>query len=295
MLRSFKVTKEYKNSRFDRYFKNNIQDIPQALLEKLIRKKIILVNGLKSKSSYRVQIDDLITIKKLPKVFTNKKKNTIFNPSSLEVKNYEKIILHNNENFIVINKPCGIAVQSGTKSFKNIFDLLKKTQFVTDNQIYTVHRLDKETSGVMIYAKNRKYAQLLTSLFRLRSIHKTYHAVITGSLGFKKKVVEDVLSYKIKNREIKQKAISNFKEIKTNKKYSLIEIKPLTGRKHQIRKQLLKLNNPIIGDSKYSDKKINKKDNLLLHSFGIKFFINNRKYEFFAPYPDNFKKFLEKI
>ena len=147
----------------------------------------------------------------------------------------------------------------------------------------------------MIYAKNRKYAQLLTSLFRLRSIHKTYHAVITGSLGFKKKVVEDVLSYKIKNREIKQKAISNFKEIKTNKKYSLIEIKPLTGRKHQIRKQLLKLNNPIIGDSKYSDKKINKKDNLLLHSFGIKFFINNRKYEFFAPYPDNFKKFLEKI
>ena len=101
----------------------------------------------------------------------------------------------------------------------------------------------------MIYAKNRKYAQLLTSLFRLRSIHKTYHAVITGSLGFKK-VVEDVLSYKIKNREIKQKAISNFKEIKTNKKYSLIEIKPLTGRKHQIRKQLLKLNNPIIGDSK---------------------------------------------
>ena len=126
MLRSFKVTKEYKNSRFDRYFRNNIQDIPQALLEKLIRKKIILVNGLKSKSSYRVQIDDLITIKKLPKVFTNKKKNTIFSPSSLEVKNYEKIILHNNENFIVINKPCGIAVQSGTKSFKNIFDLPKK-------------------------------------------------------------------------------------------------------------------------------------------------------------------------
>ena len=84
------------------------------------------------------------------------------------------ILLENNENFIVINKPAGIPVQSGTKSFKNIIDIFKNSKHFENSKPFIVHRLDKETSGVLIIAKNRKYAQLFTSLFRIRKIHKTY-------------------------------------------------------------------------------------------------------------------------
>ena len=117
-VRSFKVTKEYKNSRFDRYFKIIFKIYP-SITWKTYRK-----NNFSKWLEIQVHIQDN---KKITEGFYQQEKNTIFSPSSLEVKNYEKIILHNNENFIVINKPCGIAVQSGTKSFKNIFDLLKNT------------------------------------------------------------------------------------------------------------------------------------------------------------------------
>ena len=81
-------------------------------------------------------------------------------------------ILENNDNFVVINKPAEDPTRSGTKSFKNIVDILKTQNIFENTKPYVVHRLDKETSGVMIVAKNREYAQLFTSLFRIRKIHK---------------------------------------------------------------------------------------------------------------------------
>ena len=93
------------------------------------------------------------------------------------------IFIENNENFAVINKPAGIAVQSGTKSKRNILDILKSTKEFKDTYPYAVHRIDKETTGILIVAKNRKYAQLFTSLFRIRKIHKTYLCIAVGKLN----------------------------------------------------------------------------------------------------------------
>ena len=90
------------------------------------------------------------------------------------------MIIENNENFVVINKPPGVAVQSGTKSKRNIIDLLRDTKEFENSSPYTVHRIDKETTGILIVAKNRKSAQLFTSLFRIRKIHKTYLAIVLG-------------------------------------------------------------------------------------------------------------------
>ena len=98
-----------------------------------------------------------------------------------------KVADQDNENFIIVNKPSGIAVQSGTKSFKNLIDILKNTIYFENSKPYIVHRLDKETSGILIIAKNREYAQLITSLFRIRKIHKTYHAIVNGKIPFNKK------------------------------------------------------------------------------------------------------------
>ena len=254
MLKKIIVNRDYHNSRFDRWFKNNVLNIPQSLLEKFIRKNKIKLKNKKIKTSYRVQYQDIIEIYGIEKIKVKKlKKNQIYKPSVQEKKRYDKFIIENNDDFIVINKPSGIPVQSGTQSFKNIIDILKDTHYFNFTKPYIVHRLDKETSGVMIIAKNREYAQLFTSLFRIRKIHKTYLAIVHGKVNQNIKVLKDDLVTYENKKKIIQKAISYLKILNTNDKYSLLELKPVTGRKHQLRKQLFNIGNSIVGDDKYNN------------------------------------------
>ena len=127
-----------------------------------------------------------------------------------------------NENFVVINKPSGIAVQSGTKSRRNILDILKKTKEFEYSIPYPVHRIDKETSGALVVAKNRKYAQLFTSLFRVRKIHKTYFGVVLGQLSTDKGIYNDELFYYEGKIKLKSKAITHYKVVDSNNNYSLL-------------------------------------------------------------------------
>ena len=298
MIKKFEVEKEFHNTRFDRWFKNKVLDIPQGLIEKIIRKNQAKVNGKKTKSSYRVQENDIIEIFNIEKI-TKTEKNLItqYVPSPTERDKYDDFVIENNENFIVINKPTGIAVQSGTKSFKNIVDTLRKTKYFEDSKPYIVHRLDKETSGVLIVAKTREYAQLFTSLFRIRKIHKTYLAVVYGQVSKEIKVLEDDLVLYEKDKKIVQKATSYLKILKSSSDYSLLELRPITGRKHQLRKQLYNIGNSIIGDDKYYVKRgkdFIKSKNLMLHAYEIKFMINNVKYNFTADFNKEFKDFLIK-
>jgi 23S rRNA pseudouridine955/2504/2580 synthase len=298
MLKKFIVDKDYHNSRFDKWFKQNVFNIPQSLIEKIIRKNKVKVNKKKTKTSYRVQFHDIIEIYGINKIKSNDKSKKIkYKPSEKEKSKYDNFILENNNNFIIINKPTGIPVQGGTKSFKNIIDILKNTKYFKDVKPFIVHRLDKETSGVLIVAKNREYAQLFTSLFRIRKIHKTYLAITYGEVSEDISLLEDDLISYDNNKKIVQKAISHLKILKSNGEYSLLELNPITGRKHQLRKQLYNIGNPIIGDDKYFVKKhINKirSKNLMLHAHKIKFMINNVKYNFKAKYNEEFEDFIKR-
>ena len=297
MLKKYIVKKDYHETRFDRWFKQKVLNLPQSLLEKLIRKKRVKVNKKKTKTSYRLQTDDIIEIHGLKDINLHTyKEKKIYKPTLKEVKKYSNFVIDNNKNFIVINKPSGIPVQSGTKSFKNIIDLLRDSSIFGNGKPYIVHRLDKETSGIMLIAKNREYAQLLTSLFRLRKIHKTYIAICYGEINKNIKLLKDNLILYDNKKKIIQKAISYIKVIKTNGKYSLLELKPVTGRKHQLRKQLLNIGNPIVGDNKYFLNKTKRQyKKLMLHASSIKFMINNKKFNFLAKYEKNFEEFLKKI
>jgi len=298
MIKKFEVEKDFNNTRFDRWFKNKVIDIPQGLIEKIIRKNQVKVNGKKTKSSYRVQEKDIIEFYNFEKIKkTEKNLITQYIPSNVEKNKYDDFIIENNENFIVINKPAGIAVQSGTKSFKNIVDTLRKTKYFEDGKPFIVHRLDKETSGILIVAKTREYAQLFTSLFRIRKIHKTYLAVVYGEVSKEVKILEDDLVLYEKDRKIIQKATSYIKILKSSSEYSLLELRPITGRKHQLRKQLYNIGNSIIGDDKYYVKRgkdFIKSKNLMLHAYEIKFMINNVKYNFKADFNNEFKEFIVK-
>jgi len=300
MSKTYTVDKDYQNSRFDKWFKAKIINLPQSLIEKIIRLNKVKINKKRAKSSYRVQFGDIVQVYDISKFKVQERSKKIkYKPSNKEINIYDNYIIENNENFIVINKPCGIPVQSGTKSFRNIIDLLKDTKYFDNYKPYIVHRLDKETSGILIVAKTREYAQLFTSLFRIRKIHKTYIAITYGVVPKSTNMLKDNLITYDNNKKIIQKAISHLKVIKSSDNYSFVELNPITGRKHQLRKQLYNIGNPIVGDDKYfSNRKNTKKKignkNLMLHAYKIKFMINNIQYNFKAKYNENFENFLNK-
>ncbi len=299
MQKSYNVNKDYNNSRFDKWFKLNVVDLPQSLIEKIIRLKKVKVNNKKTKSSYRLKTNDIIQVYDLTKFKPTKKKEILkYKPSKNEANKYDNYIIDNNVNFLVINKPSGIPVQAGTKAFKNMIDILKDTKFFYEHKPYIVHRLDKDTSGLLLVAKNREYAQLFTSLFRIRKIHKTYLAIVYGKIKKKKMTLIDDLILFENGKKIIQKAVTHVNLIKQSDDYSLIELNPITGRKHQLRKQLLNIGHSIIGDDKYSSIKYsqikkNKFKPLMLHAFKLKFMIKNVKYNFKANYNEQFEKFIK--
>ena len=297
MPKSYTVDDDYNELRLDKWFRRKIINIPHSLLEKILRQNKVKVNKKKTKTSYRLQTGDLIEIYDISKFKPVDKKEKIkYLPKKKEINYYDDYVIEDNDNFIVINKPIGIPVQSGTKSFKNVIDILKNTKYFVKSKPFIVHRLDKETSGILIIAKNRKYAQLFTSLFRIRKIHKTYLTVVYGKVDKSIKVMKDNLIYYENNKKTFQKAVSNLKIIKSNENYSYLELNPITGRKHQLRKQLLNIGCPIVGDSKYflNTRKRIKIKNLLLHAYKIKFMINNIQYNFKAKYNKLFEDFLKK-
>ena len=295
MIKSCTVDLTYNNMRLDRLIRNKIGNIPQSLIEKSLRSGKIKVNKKKVKSSFKVKTNDEINIFNLNFKEHIIQKKKIFNPSKEIIKSNEDLIIDNNDDFIVLNKSAGISVQGGTKSKKNLVDIFTKSKIFEGTKPFSVHRLDKDTSGVFIMAKNRETAQLLTSLFRLRKVHKTYLAICNGELEKNSgEWIDDLIRYD-NGKKIIEKAKTLYKVIDSNYNSSLVEMKPITGRKHQLRKQLFNIGHSIYGDKKYrssnSTKGLNK--NLMLHSFQIKFMIKDKKYTYTALLPDYFKNLLK--
>ena len=295
MKKTINVDSTYNNMRIDRLLRNYLGKLPQSLIEKNLRNGKIKLNKKKVKSFIKVKSGDKIDLFNFS--FQNNiiQKKLKFEPSNEIVKENEDLIIENNNDFVVINKNSGISVQGGTKSKKNLIDIFAKSKIFKNTKPFSVHRLDKDTSGVFIIAKNRQTAQLLTSLFRLKKIHKTYLALCHGEVDtIKGTIKNDLLRFENKKKII-EKAETYFKVIDKNNNSTLIKMKPITGRKHQLRKHLFMMGHSIIGDKKYNSqmgiKSLNKK--LMLHSYEIKFMINEKKYTFRASMPDYFKKMIK--
>ena len=295
MKKSYTVDSTCNDMRIDRWIRLKVGNIPQGLIEKHLRSGKIKINKKKIKSSFKVKTNDIINFFNFDFKETIIQKKIKFEPSKEIIKSNEDQIIDNNENFIVLNKSSGISVQGGTKSKKNLVDIFAKSEIFQGTKPYSVHRLDKDTSGVFIMAKTRESAQLLTSLFRLRKVHKTYLAICHGELNKDSGEWNDDLIRYDREKKIIEKAKTIYKVLDKNSEASLVELKPITGRKHQLRKQLYALGQPIFGDIKYklsnSARGLNK--NLMLHSYQIKFIIDNVKHTYTALLPDYFRKLLK--
>ena len=294
MNKSYKVDSSSVGMRIDRWLRNILGKIPQSLIEKNLRFGKIKLNNKKIKGSQKLSLNDKIDLYNLNIDRNLIQKKFKFEPTDKIIKATENLIIDNNEDFIVLNKSSGISVQGGTKSKKNLVDILSKSKIFKDTKPYSVHRLDKDTSGVFIMAKNRHTAQLLTSLFRLRKVHKTYLAICHGEINKDHGEWNDNLLRYDKGKKIIEKSQTIFNVIDKNTNSTFIKMRPITGRKHQLRKQLFNIGHSIYGDKKYKNinytKGINK--DLMLHSYEIKFMINNKKFTYRALLPDYFKKLL---
>ncbi len=295
MRKSYTVDSTCNDMRIDRWTRLKIGKIPQGLIEKYLRSGKIKINKKKIKSSTKVKTNDVVSFFNLDFKETIVQKKIKFEPSQEIIKSNEDQIIDNNDNFVVLNKSSGISVQGGTKSKKNLVDIFAKSEIFQGTKPYSVHRLDKDTSGVFIMAKTRESAQLLTSLFRLRKVHKTYLAICHGELNKDSGEWNDDLIRYDGEKKIIEKAKTFYRVLDKNSEASLVELKPITGRKHQLRKQLYALGQPIFGDIKYklsnSSRGLNK--NLMLHSYQIKFIIDDVKHTYTALLPDYFRKLLK--
>ena len=295
MIKSYIVDSTFNNMRFDRWLRIKLGKVPQGLIEKTLRSGKIKINKKKVKSSFKIKTNDKVDIFNFNFKEEVNQKKIKFSPSNEVIKANEDLIIDNNDDFVVLNKSSGISVQGGTKSKKNLIDIFTKSEIFHGTKPYSVHRLDKDTSGVFIMAKNRETAQLLTSLFRLRKVHKTYLAICNGELEKNSgQWSEELIRYE-NGKKIIEKAQTTFKVLDKNSNSTLVEMKPITGRKHQLRKQLFNIGHSIYGDKKYrsitSDKGINK--DLMLHSYQIRFMIKDKRYTYRALIPDYFKKLLK--
>ena len=293
----FIVPNEENNSRLDRCLRRNLGSINQSVLEKSLRDKLILLNGKKAKSSKKVLVGQQITYDEA--LFSKKNKEYFFD-KNIENKFYidlfKKILIKETVKWLVLNKPNKIAVQGGTKQKIFIDKLLK---IVSNKNFKLVHRLDKETSGILMIAKNLKSAQEINEFFKQKKIFKLYVAIITPPPKKNSGMIETKIDKensenyrKMYNSDNKGKLAKTFYKIyKKKNNFALVGLHPLTGRTHQLRVHMNYIGCSIVGDTKYDiyNSNDNSKELLKLHAFMMKL-PNEELIE--ANLPEHFKNFL---
>ena len=288
--------------RIDRYLRRVYPRLPQSQIEKLLRKKKILLNGCKSISSSRVSDGDKITILvDLASISTEQKplqrEEALTNEQHQEIASW---ILWEDEHLLILNKPAGLACQGGSRVKSHLDNLLQR--YDSSKKFRLTHRLDKDTSGVLVVAKTAIMAAHVTKCFRDKSITKAYWAVVNGQPSPGEGRIEAALSKgtgRPKERVFidkdGSKAITEFRTLKRlGREKAWLELYPLTGRTHQLRAHMEYINCPIAGDPKYGSP--DNEPSLQLHARKISFRdLDNILLTFTAPPPQHMEKILHKF
>jgi 23S rRNA pseudouridine955/2504/2580 synthase len=272
--------------RLDRFLRQYYPNLTQGIIQMAIRQGLIKINDSKAKeASLRLKQYDMVSSPLYFEQYIPQKQH-YFNDSvvSLSQKILDKYIIFENQDFLAINKPEKIATQGGSRVKISLDDALKYLNTQGGN-FKLVHRLDKDTSGLMLIAKHYDAAVKLTGAFRDKQISKTYLALTSGRPELDSGVVS------IDNEITKY----NVLKYQANKNIAYMEFSPITGKEHQIRRHSLKLGCPIIGDKKYAN--LRDQGHMLLHSYKatISDSVFGIEYNLLALLPDYFKSALQKL
>ena len=289
------VNKELCGQRLDNFLIKKLKGLPKSLIYKLVRSGQVRVNKKRTKVSYRITDKDLIRV---PPYLIN---NEII--AKKIISNVSDFIHFENEDFMIIDKPYGIAVHGGTNQGVDFLSSLKKSK--ENKNLSLVHRLDKNTSGCMLISKNYQTSSFLGKELMNRNVQKKYYALLLGTLS--KDIIE--IESKIDKDNRNQKMTINNSEgreahtkitlIKQFKTHCLVDIEIETGRTHQIRLHTSSIGYPVAGDNKYNEdcKQSNLNiglKRLFLHSYYLSFFYN-KKYEFIIDLPSDLKEVISKL
>ena len=289
MIKIFIIDSNSSDQRIDKFLKRNFDNLTQSFIEKNLRKKNILLNQHLTKSNQIIKVDDKITIKNFStEVYQKFKKNqSTIKINKSYITNFKKSILYEDDNFLIIDKWSGIAVQGGSNIVISIDTIIKN---ISENY-NLVHRLDKETSGLMIIAKNLKYTRFFGQLFKSQKLKKTYLAICDGMPKLKESYVDLNINSNTTEKIIKTKTF--YKVLSYNDKTSLIKFEPKTGKKHQLRLVAKNLGCPIVGDLKYNLNQNKLRENLKLNAFMLEFNIEDNEFKITSALPKDFTNYLK--
>ena len=289
MIKVFIIDSNSADQRIDKFLKRNFDNLSQSFIEKNLRKKNILLNKRLTKSNQIIKVDDKITIKNFSiEVYQKfKKSQSTIKIDKSFITNFKKSILYEDDNFLIIDKWSGIAVQGGSNIVISIDTIIKN---ISENY-NLVHRLDKETSGLMIIAKNLKYTRFFGQLFKSQKLKKTYLAICDGMPKLKESYVDLNINSNTTEKIIKTQTF--YKVLSYNDKTSLIKFEPKTGKKHQLRLVAKNLGCPIVGDLKYNLNQNKKRENLKLNAFMLEFNIEDNEFKITSALPKDFTNYLK--
>ena len=294
------VNENDKGKRLDIYIAENFNELSRTMIKKLIESNNILVNDKSEKVSYKVQANDNISID-VPEAKETK----------LKAQEIPLDIIYEDSDIIVVNKPKGMVVHPANGNpdgtlVNAILSICKNSLSGIGGELRPgiVHRLDKDTSVVIIVAKNDKAHINMSEQIKERNVKKTYIALVRGNVPEEEATINMPIGRSTKDRKKMavtkngKQAITHFKVLKRYSKYTLLEIKIETGRTHQIRVHMAEIGYPVVGDAVYSNGKNEFGiEGQMLHAYKLEFMhpITNKHMELTAPLPQYFEKILKKI
>ena len=267
-IKSWTVSRDFDSCRIDYWLKKNISFVTYPTLCKLLRKGTVRVNGRRAKNNTVLRIGDKINFTRIIEQEASLDRKAKYNLKFEEF--IKKLVVYKDKFKILINKPAGLAVQGGTNIKLNVDIMLDSLKFNLDERPKLVHRIDKQTSGLLMIARSLNSSRYYGELFRKRKIEKVYLAVVHGTLKYR----VGKIGFKI-GQEKSLSSLTLYKVLDQNNEFSFLVIKPITGRKHQIRDHLNSLGNQIYGETKFkslnNSELISNAKDLHLHAYSLKF------------------------
>ncbi len=327
IMKEIIVTSKEAGQRFDKYLGKYLEKAGKSFVYKMLRKKNITLNGKKAEGSERLNEGDVIklfladeTIEKFSTIVTDEVVQPV-----IEAESEELNIIYEDANVLIINKPAGMLSQKARPEditlVEHITAYLLKSGELTTEQMKgfrpgICNRLDRNTSGIIVAGKSLEGLQVMGELFKERTLDKYYYCIVKGVVEKK----EQIEGYLYKNHSHNKVTISKepkegseyiktqYEPVKKTDEYTLLKVKLITGKSHQIRAHLQSIGHPIIGDGKYGDVHVNKyfKKNFklkhqLLHAAELHFPVMKEGFEGLskqvikAPFPDYFEAIINGV
>jgi 23S rRNA pseudouridine955/2504/2580 synthase len=261
-VQQIEIKQEDADQRLDRWFKRHFPTLGHGRLEKLLRTGQVRLDGKRAKAGDRVEAGQVVRVPPLGEA-PERSPDQPRRPRASDAgwaKTLQKAVLYKDDDVLVIDKPAGLAVQGGSGLSTSVDDLLDALQFDAKERPRLVHRLDRDTSGVLALARNARAAKHLTEAFRHKDARKIYWAIVVGVPEVRAGRIDAPLqkaggkgAERVHVDEEGKRAVTEFAMIeKAGKKAAWLALMPVTGRTHQLRAHCVALGTPILGDGKYA-------------------------------------------